>query len=114
MTKDKAVAEENVAASQRKTVTCDPPAELSPDTSPAPSSAWLGPPKPRRGSIVDFTDKDGLAYPAIVVDVDLTQAYVVGLYVFMMKGGGVADAIGYYDGPDAEKQLGTWRWSVRA
>lgn len=113
MTKENHVDE--VASSQRKTYTPEAPLELSPDTAPAPSSVtWLGPPKPRRGSIVDFTEKDGGVFPALVVDVDLTQPYVCGLFVFKMAGGGVADAVAYYDGPDAEKTLGTWRWAGRA
>lgn len=63
-------------------------------------------PAPRVGLTVFYTTPDGLTWPAVVSEVDLTQPTVCGLTVFGMQGPSVADIVRY----DALGTPGTWRW----
>ncbi len=63
-------------------------------------------PGPSVGRTVLYTTPDGLTWPAIVSEVDLTQPMVCGLTVFGMQGPSVADIVRY----DSAGPPGTWRW----
>lgn len=76
--------------------------------------ARLAIPKPTRGRIVEYTNAEGVTFPAIVVDVDLTQPFHVGLFVFTPKGSTNADAVPYSDADHTDvARFNSWKWPAR-